>query len=66
MNLILELIFYFISSRISMAHNRIVMGISSALYKFFTGSKCTPYSEQIEVIFKNESEVYKFLPDIFE
>ncbi|MZK50654.1 Uma2 family endonuclease [Clostridium beijerinckii] len=53
------------SSRTSMAHNRIVMGISSALYNFFKGSKCTPYSEQIEVIFKNESEVYKFLPDIF-
>ena len=66
MNLILELIFYFISSRISMAYNRIVMGISSALYNFFKGSKCTPYSEPIEVIFKNESEVYKFLPDIFE
>ncbi len=53
------------SSRTSMAHNRIVMGISSALYNFFKGSKCTPYSEQIEVIFKNESEIYKFLPDIF-
>ena len=53
------------SSRTSMAHNRIVMGISSMLYNFFKGSKCTPYSEQIEVIFKNESEVYKFLPDVF-
>lgn len=53
------------SSRTSMTHNRIVMGISSILYKFFKGSKCTPYSEQIEVIFKNENEIYKFLPDIF-
>ena len=53
------------SSRTSMSHNRIVMGISSMLYNFFKGSKCTPYSEQIEVIFKNESEIYKFLPDVF-
>jgi len=53
------------SSRTSMAHNRIVMGISSTLYNFFKGSKCTTYSEQIEVIFKNQSEIYKFLPDIF-
>ena len=35
------------------------------LYNFFKGSKCTPYSEQIEVIFKNDSEIYKFLPDVF-
>lgn len=53
------------SLRTSMAHNRIVMGISSMLYNFFKGSKCTPYSEQIEVIFKNDSEIYKFLPDVF-
>ncbi|MDR3594846.1 Uma2 family endonuclease [Clostridium sp.] len=53
------------SSRTSMSHNRIVMGLSAMLYNFFKGSKCTPYSEQIEVIFKNESEIYKFLPDVF-
>lgn len=53
------------SSRISMSHNRIVMGISSMLYSFFKGSKCSPYSEQIEVIFRSEVEVYKFLPDVF-
>lgn len=53
------------SSRTSMSHNRIVMGISSMLYRFFKGSKCSPYSEQIEVIFRNEGEVYKFLPDVF-
>ena len=53
------------SSRTSMSHNRIVMGISSMLYSFIKGSKCSPYSEQIEVIFRNEGEVYKFLPDVF-
>ena len=53
------------SSRTSMSQNRIVMGISSMLFNFFKGSKCTPYSEQIEVIFKNENEIYKFLPDVF-
>ncbi len=53
------------SSRTSMTHNRIVMGISSILYNFFKGSKCTPYSEQIEVIFESQNEIYKFLPDVF-
>ena len=53
------------SSRTSISNNRIVMGISSMLYNFFKGSKCSPYSEQIEVIFRNECEVYKFLPDVF-
>ena len=53
------------SSRTSMSHNRIVMGISSILYNFFKGSKCSPYSEQIEVIFESQNEIYKFLPDVF-
>lgn len=53
------------SSRTSMTHNRIVMGISSILYNFFKGSKCRPYSEQIEVIFEGQNEIYKFLPDVF-
>lgn len=48
------------SSRTSMSNNRIVMGISSMLHNFFKGSKCSPYSEQIEVIFRNEVEVYNY------
>lgn len=53
------------SSRTSQNHNRIVRRILSKLDEYFDGSKCEPFSEQIEVIFKNEHEQYNFLPDIF-
>lgn len=32
---------------------------------YLDGSNCEPFAEQIEVIFKNESEQYNFLPDVF-
>lgn len=35
------------------------------LYSFFNKSKCEPFDEQIEVIFQNKEEVYKYKPDIF-
>lgn len=53
------------SSRTSQKHNRIVRKILSKLDSYFEGSRCEPFSEQIEVIFKNENEQYNFLPDIF-
>lgn len=53
------------SSRTSQKHNRVVRRILSRLDAYFDGSKCEPFSEQIEVIFKNENEQYNFLPDIF-
>ena len=53
------------SSRTSQRHNRVIRRILSKLDEYFDGSKCEPFSEQIEVIFKNESEQYNFLPDIF-
>jgi Uma2 family endonuclease len=53
------------SSRTSKLHNRVVRKILSKLDTYFDGSKCEPFSEQIEVIFKNENEQYNFLPDIF-
>lgn len=53
------------SSRTSQRHNRIVRKILSKLDGYFDGSECEPFSEQIEVIFKNENEQYNFLPDIF-
>lgn len=53
------------SSRTSKIHNRIVRRILSKLDSYFDGSKCEPFAEQIEVIFKNEAEQYNFLPDIF-
>lgn len=53
------------SSRTSQSHNRIVRRILSRLDAYFEGSNCEPFAEQIEVIFKNESEQYNFLPDVF-
>jgi Uma2 family endonuclease len=53
------------SSRTSREHNRVVRRILTRLELYFDGSKCEPFAEQIEVIFKNESEQYNFLPDIF-
>jgi Uma2 family endonuclease len=53
------------SSRTSQRHNRIIRKILSKLDVYFDGSECEPFSEQIEVIFKNENEQYNFLPDIF-
>ncbi|MDW8802507.1 Uma2 family endonuclease [Clostridium sp. A1-XYC3] len=53
------------SSRTSQSHNRIVRRILSKLDSYFDGSKFEPFSEQIEVIFKNENEQYNLLPDIF-
>ena len=49
----------------SLTHNSIISGIQSELRVFFRGSKCKSYTEQIEVIFKNNIEEYKFKPDIF-
>lgn len=45
-----ELLF---SSRTSQIHNRIVRRILSKLDIYFDGTKCEPFTEQIEVIFKN-------------
>lgn len=53
------------SSKTSQNHNRIVRRILTKLDVFFDGSKCEPFSEQIEVIFKNENEQYNLFPDIF-
>lgn len=53
------------SSRTSRQHNRVVRKILTKLDTYLDGSKCEPFAEQIEVIFKNESEQYNFLPDVF-
>jgi Uma2 family endonuclease len=53
------------SSRTSQRHNRVVRKILSKLDSYFDGTECEPFSEQIEVILKNEQEQYNFLPDIF-
>ena len=53
------------SSRTSRQHNRVVRKILTKLDIYLDGSNCEPFAEQIEVIFKNESEQYNFLPEVF-
>ena len=54
-----------LSSNTSIKHNSIKGNILSALIMYFKGSKCKPYDEQIEVVFKNDSEIHKYKPDVF-
>lgn len=49
----------------SIKHNSIKGNILASLIMHFRGSTCKPYDEQIEVIFKNESELHKYKPDVF-
>lgn len=55
----------FLSSNTSINHNRIKRKILSKLDDFFHGSTCEPFDEQIEVIFEDNDEIYKYKPDIF-
>lgn len=55
----------FLSSNTSMEHNRIKRKILTKLDIFLNGSKCEPFDEQIEIIFRDKEEVYKYKPDIF-
>ncbi|MDY4078732.1 MAG: Uma2 family endonuclease [Clostridium sp.] len=55
----------FLSSNTSIEHNRIKRKILSKLDNFFKESQCEPFDEQIEVIFQNNDELYKYKPDIF-
>lgn len=54
-----------LSSNISISHNRIKRKILSKLDNYFTGTKCEPFDEQIEVIFKSENDIRKYKPDVF-
>lgn len=54
-----------LSSNSSRKHNKIIRKILQGIGSFFDGSKCDYYNEQIEVILKNASEIYKYKPDIF-
>ena len=55
----------FLTPSTSIEHNRIKRKILAKLDSFFNGSKCEPFDEQIEVIFQNKDELYKYKPDIF-
>lgn len=54
-----------LSSNTSRRHNKIIRKIIQGIGNFFDNTKCDCYNEQIEVIFKNETEIYKYKPDIF-
>lgn len=54
-----------LSSNTSIAHNKIISRLNYKLMTFLDNSKCDVYTESIEVIFRNNEEVYKYKPDIF-
>lgn len=54
-----------LSSNTSIKHNEIISMLNFNLMLFLKETKCKVYSESIEVIFKNDKEVYKYKPDIF-
>ncbi|EJO5348983.1 Uma2 family endonuclease [Clostridium botulinum] len=54
-----------LSSNTSISHNRIKRRILSKLDNYFIDTKCEPFDEQIEVIFKSENDIRKYKPDVF-
>lgn len=57
--------FIVLSSNTSIKHNKIISMLNFKLMTFLDKSKCDVYTESIEVIFRNNEEVYKFKPDVF-
>ncbi|SHK45065.1 Endonuclease, Uma2 family (restriction endonuclease fold) [Clostridium cavendishii DSM 21758] len=57
--------FIFLSSNTSIVHNRIKGKILTKLNIYLDGTKCEPFDEQIEVIFKSDKDLRKYKPDIF-
>lgn len=49
----------------SIQHNKITTNITFELKKYFKGTKCQVFSEQVAVLFENEFETHEFLPDVF-
>lgn len=54
-----------LSSNTSINHNKIISMLNYKLMTFLDKSKCDVYTESIEVIFRNNEEVYKYKPDVF-
>lgn len=54
-----------LSSNTSIKHNKIISMLNFKLMTFLDKSKCDVYTESIEVIFRNNEEVYKYKPDVF-
>lgn len=55
----------YLSINTSIKHNIILNNINAYLTLYFSGKDCRSYTQQIEVIFKNESDIKKYKPDIF-
>ncbi len=54
-----------LSSNTSIAHNKIISRLNYKLMTFLDNTKCDVYTESIEVIFRNNEEIYKYKPDVF-
>lgn len=54
-----------LSSNTSIQHNKIISRLNFKLMTFLDKSKCDGHTESIEVIFRNNEEVYKYKPDVF-
>ena len=54
-----------LSSNTSRRHNKIIRKLILGIGTFFDETKCEIYNEQIEVVFKNQGEIYKYKPDLF-
>ena len=54
-----------LSSNTSIAHNKIISRLNYKLMTFLDKTKCHVYAESIEVIFRNNEEIYKYKPDVF-
>lgn len=54
-----------LSSNTSIQHNKIISRLNFKLMSFLEKSKCDVYTESIEVIFRNNKELYKYKPDVF-
>lgn len=52
-------------SKTSIRHNEIIMNIATKLKLYFKGTKCKPYTEQIELKFHNENDTINVFPDVF-
>ena len=54
-----------LSPSTSIKHNKIISKLNFKLMTFLENSKCDVYTESIEVIFRNNEEVYKYKSDVF-
>ena len=61
LNIVMDILYY----HLILLHNKIISRLNFKLMTFLDKSKCDVYTESIEVIFRNNEEVYKYKPDVF-